>query len=84
VEYNGKVVATYSSERGKMEKWWTIQSPSIVETTYYPLLNKDETPFSVYWYDRYPEIMKPNLHQGGSAPEPSGFGTPTPPETDDL
>ncbi|WP_418670611.1 Amuc_1102 family pilus-like protein [Akkermansia sp.] len=84
VEYNGKVVAPYSSERGKMEKWWTIQSPSIVETTYYPLLNKDETPFSVYWYDRYPEIMKPNLHQGGSAPEPSGFGTPTPPETDDL
>lgn len=28
VEYNGKIVATYSSERGKMEKWWTIQSPA--------------------------------------------------------
>ena len=64
MEYNGKIVATYSSERGKMEKWWTIQSPSIVETNYYPLLNKDQTPFSVYWYDRYPEIMKPAIHQG--------------------
>ena len=47
VEYGGKAVAMYSNERGKMEKWWTIQSPSIVETSYYPLLNKDETPFSV-------------------------------------
>lgn len=37
--------------------------PSIVETSYYPLLNKDETPFSVYWYDRYPEIMRPNSQQ---------------------
>ncbi len=75
VEYNGKIVATYSSERGKMEKWWTIQSPSIVETSYYPLLNKDETPFSVYWYDRYPEIMRPNSQQ--AAPSPAPFGTPT-------
>lgn len=75
VEYNGKIVATYSSERGKMEKWWTIQSPSIVETSYYPLLNKDETPFSVYWYDRYPEILKPNLQQAGSSPAP--FGSPS-------
>ena len=75
VEYNGKIVATYSSERGKMEKWWTIQSPSIVETSYYPLLNKDETPFSVYWYDRYPELMRPNSQQ--AAPSPAPVGTPT-------
>lgn len=75
VEYAGRQVAMYSNERGKMAKWWTIQSPSIVETTYYPLLNKDETPFSVYWYDRYPEIMRPNSQQ--TAPSPAPFGTPT-------
>ena len=76
VEYKGKIVATYSSERGKMEEWWTIQSPSIVETSYYPLLNKDETPFSVFWYDRYPEIMRPNGQQTASSSAPSPFGTP--------
>lgn len=75
VEYNGKPVATYSSESGKMEKWWTIQSPSIVETSYYPLLNKDETPFSVYWYDRYPEIMRPNVNTPGSGTPASAPAT---------
>lgn len=74
VEYNGKVVATYSSERGKKEKWWEIQSPNLVETSYFPLLNKDETPFSIFWYDRYPEIMRPNAQQESSAPAP--FGSP--------
>jgi hypothetical protein len=82
VEYNGKIVATYSSERGKMEKWWTIQSPSIVETSYYPLLNKDETPFSVFWYDRYPEIMRPNSQQAASGSVPAPFGTPVIPPAD--
>ena len=60
VEYNGKIVDTYSSERGKMEKWWTIQSPSIVETSYYPLLNKDETPFSCLLYTSF---LQPNVAQ---------------------
>ena len=82
VEYNGKIVATYSSERGKMEKWWTVQSPSIVETSYYPLLNKDETPFSVFWYDRYPEIMRPNSQQAASGSVPAPFGTPVIPPAD--
>lgn len=44
--------------------------PSIVETSYYPLLNKDETPFSVFWYDRYPEIMRPNSQQAASGSVP--------------
>ena len=37
--------------------WWT--SPKLSDmSTKYPLLNKDETPFSQLWYDRYPEIQK--------------------------
>lgn len=80
VEYGGKAVAMYSNERGKMEKWWTIQSPSIVETSYYPLLNKDETPFSVYWYDRYPEIMRSNSQDASRAPAPFGSPAETPAE----
>lgn len=83
VEYNGKPVAIYSSERGKMEKWWTFASPSIVETSYYPLLNKDETPFSVYWYDRYPEIMRPNSSQDAAASSPAP-ALPAAPEADGL
>lgn len=53
--------------------------PSIVETSYYPLLNKDETPFSVFWYDRYPEIMRPNSQQAASGSVPAPFGTPVAP-----
>ncbi|MDB6078368.1 MAG: hypothetical protein JWO82_2115, partial [Akkermansiaceae bacterium] len=37
--------------------WWT--SPNLSDqSTKFPLLNKDETPFSVLWFDRYPEIQK--------------------------
>ena len=54
----------------------------IVETSYYPLLTKDETPFSVFWYDRYPEIMRPNSQQAASSSVPAPFGTPVAPPAD--
>lgn len=53
-----------------------------METSYYPLLNKDETPFSVFWYDRYPEIMRPNSQQAASGSVPAPFGTPVAPPAD--
>ncbi len=59
VTHNGKVIAIFSSERGKMEKWYDVTSASMVDTDNYPLLNKDETPFAPFWYDRYPEVMHP-------------------------
>jgi len=34
--------------------WWN--SPSLSRGDRYPLLNKNETPFKVYWWDRYAEI----------------------------
>ena len=37
------------------------QSPSIVETSYYPLLNKDETPFSVSWLSLIHIFKMPGL-----------------------
>ncbi len=58
VEHNGKIVAVQSSEHGKMEKWYEITSPSIVDTDNYPLLTKEETPFAPFWYDRYPEVQR--------------------------
>ena len=48
----------------------------------FPLLNKDETPFSVFWYDRYPEIMRPNSQQTASSSVPAPFGTPVEPPAD--
>lgn len=54
IVYGGKPVAA-DSHRQKVG-WWNISSPSLVPSGSFPLLDKNETPFSIFWYDRYPEI----------------------------
>jgi len=41
----------------KPEKWWESGSLSD-QSDKFPLLNKDETPFAMLWWDRYAEIQK--------------------------
>jgi hypothetical protein len=36
--------------------WWNTSSEKISRSEAVPLLNKNETPFSAMWWDRYPEI----------------------------
>ena len=37
--------------------WWTAEAPeSVTVTQKYPLMSKDQTPFKLFWYDRYAEI----------------------------
>lgn len=74
VTYKGKVVAMDSSS-GK-PGWWNSTSSMIVPTDSYPLLNKDETPFSIFWYDRYPEIQNPKIPAPTSSPTPSASEGP--------
>lgn len=72
VSFNGKEVASISNKGGKMKEWWTVPSRTLVNTDSYPLLSKNETPFSIFWYDRYPEIMPTKESQStpGSSPTP--------------
>ncbi len=44
------------SSKGEVKKtpWWT--SGKLQRSTKYPLLNKNETPFKILWWDRYAEI----------------------------
>lgn len=37
------------------DKWWTMASDKISESTTVPLLSKSETPFAACWWDRYAE-----------------------------
>lgn len=39
------------------EGWWNAASLSD-QSSRFPLLNKNETPFAMFWYDRYAEIQK--------------------------
>ncbi len=49
---NGVKVA---EETSKMKAgWWN--SPNLARGDRFPLLNKSETPFKIYWWDRYAEI----------------------------
>lgn len=42
-------------ETSKMRSgWWN--SPNLARGDRFPLLNKSETPFKIYWWDRYAEI----------------------------
>ena len=52
--FNGKRVVAFSSE-GKVRDtpWW--QSPSLSRSDKIPLMSKDETPFNIFWWDRYAE-----------------------------
>jgi hypothetical protein len=45
--------ATFKEKVG----WWTAGSLSD-QSDKFPLLNKNETPFQLFWYDRYAEIQK--------------------------
>jgi len=38
------------------EGWWN--SPKLSRTDKYKLLNKSETPFKIFWWDRYAEIQE--------------------------
>jgi hypothetical protein len=50
--WNGVKVGEASTKGD--EGWWN--SPSLSRTDKYPLLNKNETPFKIFWWDRYAEI----------------------------
>lgn len=51
---NGVKVGEHTS---KMKSgWWN--AASLARGDRFPLLNKDETPFKLYWWDRYAEIEK--------------------------
>ncbi len=58
IHFDGKMARGGSFSHGEREGWWTKTSKSVTATTKFPLLNKDETPFKLYWYDRYAEIAK--------------------------
>lgn len=52
---NGQEVGLAAQK--KPEKWW--ESPKLSDQSdKFPLLNKDETPFAMFWWDRYAEIQK--------------------------
>jgi len=50
---DGEELATGTS--GGKEKWWTIPSDKISDSSTVPLLSKSETPFAAMWWDRYAE-----------------------------
>lgn len=52
---NGEKVGIAAQK--KPEKWWEAGSLSD-QSDKFPLLNKDETPFAMLWWDRYAEIQK--------------------------
>lgn len=49
----GGVKVAQATEKMKAG-WW--ESPSLSRTDKYPLLNKYQTPFKMFWWDRYAEI----------------------------
>lgn len=57
VKYKGEPIYRWSSQQ---RDFWNVQSASVVrdDNNKYPILNKDETPFAMLWYDRYPPIKK--------------------------
>jgi len=52
---NGEKVGQAAEK--KPDKWWEAGSLSD-QSDKFPLLNKDETPFAMLWWDRYAEIQK--------------------------
>ncbi len=56
VKYNGDIIYRQVG-KGKND-WWNVESPSVAKdvSKTYPLLNKNETPFAMLWWDRYPTI----------------------------
>lgn len=56
---DGQTLADATDKAGK-DKWWSVPSNRIVESTTVPLLNKTETPFASVWWDRYAEVKAKN------------------------
>lgn len=56
VMVNG-VKAGEQSTQGK-PGWWNSSSPNISRSDKFPLLDKNETPFKLLWWDRYAEIKE--------------------------
>ncbi len=48
------VLAGGETSKMKGQRWW--ESPNLARGDRFPLLNKMETPFKMYWWDRYAEI----------------------------
>lgn len=85
VKYKNDLIGVFSTKRGFA--WWDIQSPKVTRGgEKYTLLNKNETPFAMLWWDRYPAIKTLDSTQIGQSikalipdPEPED-GTTTPNE----
>lgn len=83
VRYKNDLIGVFSTKRGFA--WWDIQSPKVTSGgEKYTLLNKNETPFAMLWWDRYPAIKTLDSTQIGQSikalvpdPEPED-GTKTP------
>lgn len=78
VVYKENVVAADSNKR--KPGWWRTANPNVVSTDSYPLLNKNETPFALFWYDRFPEIapVKENASSLRSTPSTTAPEVPAP------
>jgi len=58
VHYNGAMARDGFFQHGARKGWWTKEMKGVITTEKFPLLNKDETPFKLFWHDRYAEIAK--------------------------
>lgn len=57
---NGVRVGLFSTEsiRTGGTPWWEAASDALARTDKFPMLNKNETPFKILWYDRYAELAE--------------------------
>lgn len=57
---NGVRVGLFSTEaiRNGGTPWWEAASDALARTDKFPMLNKNETPFKILWYDRYAELAE--------------------------
>lgn len=68
IKYKNDIIYRNSSKKvAGADDWWNVASPTIIKADdKYPLLNKDETPFAIFWSDRYPSIKKVDSNKLGS------------------
>ena len=55
--YQGRPLARFTNHENSgwpRSPWW--QSPNLVPSSNVPLYSKDETPFKIFWWDRYAEV----------------------------
>ncbi len=81
ISYNDEV--KWPEKRGSKKEWW--ESERLTESSTYPLLDKNHTPFMMLWYDRYPEILdesnSSSSSSGTSSSSSSEASSTTPSET---